>query len=167
LNQLEAVNIQAATEWAAKKRNFDPFSVNDLRDLHRRMFGSVWDWAGTFRQTMKNPSPLPAHAVQNAMHDFAANFKAQYESANRSPEDLDRIAARYHHELVRIHPWPNGNGRHARLATDLLLRRMGRPPFTWGNSDLLKVTAARSAYLAALRAADGYDLTLLYDFVRS
>lgn len=167
LNQLEALNIRRATDWAAKRRNFDPFSVNELRELHRRMFGNVWDWAGAFRTTMKSPSPIPGNAVAAAMRDFALNFQTQYESSDRSEQSLDEMAARYHHELVRIHPWVNGNGRHARLATDLLLRRVGRPPFTWGSGNLLEASAARRRYVAALRAADAHDPTLLYQFVRS
>lgn len=38
----------------------------------------------------------------------------------------DEIAARFHHRLTRIHPFPNAKGRHARLATDLLLVSLGR-----------------------------------------
>jgi Fic-DOC domain mobile mystery protein B len=167
LNQLEALNIRRGTDWAGRSRNFDPFSVDDLRELHRRMFGNVRDWAGAFRTTMKSPSPISGNAVPAAMRDFVLNFQTQYASSDRSEQSLDEMAARYHHELVRIHPWANGNGRHARLATDLLLRRVGRPPFTWGSGNLLEAAAARRAYLAALRAADAHDLTLLYQFVRS
>lgn len=80
---------------------------------------------------------------------------------------LDEIAARFHHCLVSIHPFANGNGRHARLITDLLLAAQGAAAFTWGRGDLVHPGAARERYLAALRAADARDLAPLLAFVRS
>ena len=79
----------------------------------------------------------------------------------------DEIATRFHHRLVWIHPFPNGNGRHARLATDLLLVTLGRPRFSWGRVNLVDAGETRRAYIAALRAADGHDIAPLLDFVRS
>jgi fido (protein-threonine AMPylation protein) len=38
----------------------------------------------------------------------------------RGTYPLDEIAARFHHRLVAIHPFPNGKGRHGRLMADLL-----------------------------------------------
>jgi fido (protein-threonine AMPylation protein) len=97
-----------------------------------------------------------------------ANTKAQYETAKHAPEELDAVATRFHHQLVLIHPWPNGNGRHAREATDLLLRRWGRPAFTWGAACTRSAAQdVRQEYLGALRAADAGDLALLMRFVRS
>jgi fido (protein-threonine AMPylation protein) len=43
---------------------------------------------------------------------------------------------RFHHRLVLIHPFPNGNGRHARLMADLLVIQLGRERFTWGRESL-------------------------------
>ena len=79
----------------------------------------------------------------------------------------DEISARFHHRLTLIHPFPNGNGRHARLATDLLLASLGRPRFSWGQENLVDATLTRKTYVAALRAADKHDLYPLLDFVRS
>jgi Fic family protein len=73
---------------------------------------------------------------------------------------------RFHHQLVRIHPWPNGNGRHGREATDALLQAWGLPPFTWGGSDLVTHGDVRQRYTAALRAADGQDYGPLRDFLK-
>lgn len=81
--------------------------------------------------------------------------------------DPDEIAARFHHRLDYIHPYANGNGRHARLAADLLLRQLDRPRFTWGRQSLVDPGATRSAYIQALRAADGHDYAPLFAFVRS
>ena len=80
---------------------------------------------------------------------------------------LDEIAARFHHRLTQIHPFRNGNGRHARLMTDLLLRENGVEPFDWGNADLVAPGDVRDRYISALRAADARDPSLLFRFVRS
>jgi Fic family protein len=91
-----------------------------------------------------------------------------YERSDGLPATLDEIAARFHHQLVRIHPWPNGNGRHSRLATDLILRHWNRPPFTWGSGvDLANEGEARGRYMEALRAADAGNYGPLLEFVRS
>ncbi len=102
------------------------------------------------------------------MHELVENTLARYAASRKTNGEWDDIAMRFHYELVRIHPWPNGNGRHARLAADLLLERWGHPAFTWGSAaDLAAAGAARTAYIAALRRADGGDFTLLRGFVRS
>jgi fido (protein-threonine AMPylation protein) len=92
------------------------------------------------------------------------NVAAQVEYGVR---DFDEIAIDFHHQLVAIHMFPNGNGRHARLAADLLAERLGQPPFPWGRSDLVSVSDVRAAYVAALRAADAGDLAPLLAFARS
>jgi len=80
---------------------------------------------------------------------------------------IDEIAARFHHKLVWIHPFPNGNGRHARMMTDILLKQLGESRFTWGQQSLVEVSEARQEYIKALRAADGGSIQLLLTFVRT
>jgi Fic-DOC domain mobile mystery protein B len=81
--------------------------------------------------------------------------------------EVDEIAARFHHRLVWIHAYPNGNGRHARLATDLLLVGLGHKPFSWGRVNLVDASKTRTEYIAALRAADKHNIELLLKFVRT
>jgi fido (protein-threonine AMPylation protein) len=83
--------------------------------------------------------------------------------------DRDQAVARVHHRLVAIHPFPNGNGRHARAYADLIMRALGGPPFTWGAAGLHRNGPDRQAYLAALRAADADpdDIGPLVRFARS
>jgi fido (protein-threonine AMPylation protein) len=79
----------------------------------------------------------------------------------------DEIACRFHHRMVWIHPFPNGNGRHARLFTDLLLERILRQPrFSWGGMSGIPEGDVRADYLAALRAADKGDYRKLAEFAR-
>ncbi len=167
LNQWEALNIAQVQDWLVHRRRSEVLDVPFLQQLHRRMFGDTWKWAGTFRRSDKNVSPYPWTAVPQLMLDLVDNIAEQHERSARTPEALDDLAMRFHHQMVHIHPWPNGNGRHARLATDLLLRQWQRPPFSWGGSDLKAVGGARSAYISALRAADAGDFTLLRAFARS
>lgn len=166
LNEWEARNIREAARWLSAARGFDPLAVHDLRELHRRMFDQTWRWAGAFRKSDKSVTPHHWTQLPVLMRNLGADTRAQLDASDRSPASLDDIAARFHHTLVRIHPWPNGNGRHARLATDVLLERNGRPSFTWGSANLVADGEARTRYIAALRAADRGDFSPLTAFVR-
>jgi len=164
LDEWEADNILAGERWAAgaaKRREIldDAF----LRELHRQMFERTWKWAGSYRASGKNIGIAPeriAEEVRKLLEDTKAQLAGKV-------APTDEIAARFHHRLVSIHPFPNGNGRHARLLTDLLLAANGAEPFTWGRGDLEHAGEARERYLAALRAADARDFAPLLAFVRS
>lgn len=166
LNQWEAKNIEIATAWTAG-RPLDVLELDTLMELHRRMFDQTWAWAGEFRRSDKNISPYHWTEVPRLVRDLLANTAMQYTMIGADRTAVDDIAARFHHELVRIHPWPNGNGRHSRFAADLLLRRWRRPPFTWGALGGGDHVANRQRYIEALRLADGGEYAQLRDFVRS
>lgn len=161
LDEYESANIAEAMAWATSKRR-DVLAEGFLRDLHRRMFGRVWRWAGMFRTSGKNLG-VASHDVPAAMRDLVEDAKAQI-AAGLTP--VDEVAARFHHRLTRIHPFANGNGRHARLATDLLLEQLGERHFSWGAADLTHAGEARGQYIAALRAADAGDHRPLKEFLR-
>jgi Fic-DOC domain mobile mystery protein B len=164
LDEWEAENILEGQRWAAgAARRRDILDDAFLRELHRRMFGRTWKWAGTYRSTEKNIGVAPARIAEE-VRQLLENARAQI-AAKVAP--IDEAAARFHHRLVWIHPFPNGNGRHARLLTDLLLATNGAGPFTWGRGDLEHAGEARERYLAALRAADTRDFAPLLAFVRS
>lgn len=168
LNQWEGLNIAHAHAWLSRRRPTDVLSVDFLRELHRQMFGETWTWAGTFRRSDKNISPYAWAQVPVLLRELVENIGAQYAASDKIAASIDEIAARFHHGLVRIHPWPNGNGRHARLATDCLLAQWGRPPFTWGSgADLAESSGPRGRYVEALRSADAGNLLPLVAFVRS
>lgn len=167
LNQWEAKNLELAMAWLSG-RALDVLRLQALQELHRRMFGQTWTCAGTFRQSDKNISPYSWTEVPRLVVDLLANTAAQMKAITSDDEALDRLAARFHHELVRIHPWPNGNGRQGRLATELLLRQWGRPRFTWGaESGVGKQHDTRNRYINALRRADAGEFGPLHEFVRS
>lgn len=166
LNEAEQENIVAGAAWARRLRRLPLdrlLSVDFMQTLHKRMFGDVWQWAGTFRTTERN---IGIQAYRIAMELAALlddiRFWIEHETYPR-----DEIAIRFHHRLVAIHPFPNGNGRHARLAADLLVERLGGEPFSWGGGSLADVGELRARYVAALRAADDHDIGPLLEFARS
>ena len=162
LNEAEQINIGEAQRWAYASRR-DVLDRDFLSELHRRMFGDVWRWAGQYRKSERNIGVDPyriAADVQQTVDD--ARFWVEH--ATYPP---DEIAVRFSHRLVFIHPFPNGNGRLSRLAGDLLARRLGQSPFTWGRVSLGDGGAMRARYVEALRAADGHDIAPLVLFACS
>jgi Fic-DOC domain mobile mystery protein B len=164
LDRWEQDNIVEALTWLDRAKPTDILNEPFVKELHRRMFAHVWRWAGHFRQSDKNIGG-PWHQVPANLKDLCADACLWIKLHEESP---DQIAVRFHHRLVSIHLFPNGNGRHARLMTDLLLENiLKRPRFTWGNGDLSRVGAARQRYIAALHAADGHNYEPLLEFVRT
>jgi len=164
LNDWEQENILRAVRWLKRARSPAVLSEGFCRELHRQMFGKTWAWAGTFRLSDKN---IGCDWTQVAMRikDLFDNTRWWIDNATFPS---DEIGARFHRDLVWIHPFPNGNGRHARMMADALLRSLGRPAFSWGGGgSLVAANDARSRYLAALRAADQGDHQPLLAFVRS
>lgn len=168
LNEWEAENIKAARRRVeTMKGGFDVLSVDALIELHKMMFGLTWKWAGTYAKRLSRFTDVRTlRSIQ--LRELVENTREMLNRSDGSEAAIDEIAARFHHQLTQIHPWPNGNGRHAREAANELLRRHGRPPFTWGSGDNLQALGtARERYIAALRAADKGDFSALLAFVRS
>jgi Fic-DOC domain mobile mystery protein B len=162
LNELEQQNIIEADIWAfSRKRN--PIAEAFVRSLHRRMFGKVWRWAGTYRTSNKNIG-VDRWQVQARLAEVLEQTRYWVDHETYPPEE---IAVRFHHALVFIHPFANGNGRWSRLMADQLAVRLGQGRFTWGRSDLRAPDQVRHAYIEALKAADNHDFTLLLAFARS
>ena len=163
LNEAEQIGIDAADRWAFTRRR-DVLNVPFLSRLHKRMFGGVWSWAGAYSKEANRRIGLDHWQIEPALHTLVDD--ARYWTLHESYAP-DEIALRFHHRLVSIHPFPNGNGRHARLAADLLAVRMGRPRFTWGRADLVTIADTRRRYVEALRAADGMVIEPLLAFARA
>lgn len=162
LNELEQANIQSGLLWLERQRGnvlTDDFALK----LHEHLLGDVWEWAGSFRRTGKNigidPIQIPI-ALRTLMDD--AQSWVQYKTY-----DPIEAAVRLHHRLVKIHLFPNGNGRHARIMADAMLERVYRvPPIDWaGGHDLQKMNERRNEYIAALKAADQENIGPLMKFV--
>ncbi|MCY4461594.1 MAG: mobile mystery protein B [Albidovulum sp.] len=163
LNEAEQTNVAAGTAWAQRVRSHDLLTEKFLRQLHKRLFGDVWDWAGKLRMTERNigiePVQIPV-GLRMAFDDAECWIE-------RETFPPDEIAVRLHHRLVAIHPFPNGNGRTTRLMGDLVATRLGREPLTWGRRNLTDASETRTRYIASLRAADSHDYVPLLVFARS
>lgn len=166
LNEWELENILEGRRWAVSPRRLaraDLLTADFMRKLHKQMFDKTWKWAGTFRKTEKNIGVAPEQ-IAVRLRDLCDDTRALIEHRSLP---LDEIVARFHHRLVAIHPFPNGNGRHSRLMADLILIKLGAEPFSWGADNLAAESTVRMRYLEALRMADKKDYAALFAFVRS
>ncbi|MCP4319454.1 MAG: mobile mystery protein B [Hyphomicrobiales bacterium] len=166
LNEAEQENIVKGANWARRSRRRTVIGIlNDefVRELHKKMFGDVWNWAGSYRQTERNIG-IEAYRIPNELGALLGDVKYWVDQETYRP---DEIAVRFHHRIVKIHPFPNGNGRHARLLADMLIELLGGEPFTWGGGSLADVGELRKNYIAALQAADGFNIGPLLEFARS
>ncbi|HEU5281591.1 MAG TPA: mobile mystery protein B [Gammaproteobacteria bacterium] len=168
LNEWEAENILNAERWLyAKKNHGDFLTLEFVKKLHEKMFSNTWKWAGVFRGSEKSIGVAPYYIsteLKNLLEDIRVQLLAMDDIDSVV---IDEMACRFHHRLVLIHPFPNGNGRHSRLMTDFLLVQAGRPRFTWSNKKLNLSGSVRDQYLRALRKADQHDMSELMVFVRS
>jgi Fic-DOC domain mobile mystery protein B len=166
LNEAEEANIARGLAWGLKAiRNRAVLADDFVYDLHRRMFKDVWTWAGRTRSTNKNIG-IDKYEIRVAVRDLMADAATWKASAVYPPEE---VAVRLHHRLVAIHPFPNGNGRHARMIADLFLLQEGIRPLSWGSrrGSLVQTGQIRSEYISALRAADNGDIQPLLAFART
>lgn len=163
LNEWEQTNILHAMPWVLRQRNKDLLDTAFLREAHRRLFDQTWKWAGELRRSDKNIGGDWRH-IPVDLRNLLDDVKAQIEFNAYPPDDL---VLRFHHRLVWIHPFANGNGRHARLMADLLIQQLGRPAFSWGGQSLIAMSDTRQAYLSALRSADAHDYSQLLQFARN
>jgi Fic-DOC domain mobile mystery protein B len=164
LNEFESANISRAIEkyFYGRRKTYDLCDPEVLRRLHKDMFGETWKWAGQYRRSNKNLGRdwwLIPEEVKKSCEDL------KYWQDNKTFDPVE-IAVRFHHRLVVIHPFPNGNGRHARIAADLLVRMAGAPSLSWGGTSLGESNDQRRDYIAALRQADQGNFESLLAFAR-
>ncbi len=168
LNQFEEANITEANAWALNSRvlkNQEPLTEPYVRELHKRMFNQTWKWAGKYRAKELNIG-VPHHEIQNQIPALLGDTR--YWIDNKT-FDMDEIAIRVHHRMVWIHPFRNGNGRHARLLADVIAVKSGREQFTWGSIALAAAGPGRAEYIRCLKVADADndDIQGLLVFARS
>jgi Fic-DOC domain mobile mystery protein B len=166
LDEFEQLNIQRAIEWTlGKKINYkDLFSEKFIKDLHKSMYYEVWRWAGTFRNSEKNLG-VKSSLISVQLKQLLDNAIYWHENNIYLPDEL---AVRFKHQLVSIHCFANGNGRHARLMADLIMEKLyDQPVFTWGSSSLVRPDEKRKEYIRAIKKADLNDLTCLLAFAKS
>lgn len=164
LNEFEAANIREAVgKYLSGRRKHRLDDPEFLKRLHKEMFGQTWRWAGHYRKSDKNLGK-PWHMIPEEMKKACDDFRYWLE---RQTYDAIEIAVRFHHRLVSIHPFPNGNGRHARFVADIFLHDRGEKLLTWGGTELFQPAEGRKAYMESLKKADGGSFGDLIRFATS
>lgn len=158
LNEWEYANVARGEEWAFGKKQKNILSVEFMQTLHKQMLGDTWTWAGSIRTKETSRVGIAPEEIRPQLRNLLEDVAVQIMHA---AWPIEEIAARLHHRLVYIHPFPNGNGRLSRTFTDLILVQNGVTRFVWG-ADLNHDGQARENYIAALRFADRSDYRPLF-----
>lgn len=167
INQAELIGIFEATAWSRKAR-LDPKTVKFWQRLHQQMFGQVWQWAGKWRTHEPNIG-VPPHDIQPQLRQLAGDL--EFWLSDQCHMTALELIARFHHRLVFIHPFTNGNGRWGRLMTDVLaVRELGLSPLAWapaGNDLRDPESKERKHYISVIRAADEGDFACLTAYLNA
>jgi Fic-DOC domain mobile mystery protein B len=161
VDELEFKNVAAGLQWAFTRAPELILTTEFMQHLHERMFGDTWKWAGVIRKKETLPVGVAPETIRARLVDLCGDVEAQLKHGNWT---IDEIAARFHHRLVFIHPFTNGNGRFSRTMADLLLVKNERDPFDWG-PELGRNGEGRKLYIAALREADAKNYEPLRRFL--
>jgi len=166
LDEFEQLNIEKAVEWTihTKFKLEKILTEKFVRDLHQRMYGDVWKWAGEFRKTEKNIGILWTQ-IGIELKNLLDHTKYWIENKTFPPEE---IAIRFKHRIVSIHCFPNGNGRHSRMMADIIMESIfGNEIFSWHQSNMVKANETRNQYIKALREADNGNFKELIEFAKN
>jgi Fic-DOC domain mobile mystery protein B len=166
LDEHEQLNIEKAVAWSINLNVTADriLTENFIKNLHKKMLGNVWGWAGHFRTTEKNIG-LDKHLIGIELRKLLDDTLFWIDNETFPP---DEIAIRFKHRLVNIHCFPNGNGRHSRLMADILISSVfSQKAFSWHSSDMVKADETRKAYINAIHEADNGNINPLIDFARN
>ena len=165
LDEFEQINIEKAVEWTIRA-NLKPEKIlteKFIKDLHKKMYGDVWKWAGEFRKTSKNIG-IKWTQIGIELKNLIDDTKYWLENKTYPPEE---IAIRFKHRIVAIHCFPNGNGRHSRIMADIIIESIfGKEIFRWHKSNMVRADETRKEYITALREADNGNIQPLIKFAK-
>jgi len=162
LSAAESHNVLKATVKRLRRRNNPKRQWLDeelIRVVHGEMYEDVWEWAGRYRAVELNIGVAP-HRIREEIKKLCDDVWF-WDSSKNNPISILERAGRLHHRLAWIHPFRNGNGRHARLISDIYLNAHRHPLPLWPSHDIARKGGVRDQYLAALRAADKSDFSPL------
>lgn len=166
LDEFEQINIEKAVEWTIHA-NLKPEKIlteKFIKDVHKKMYGDVWKWAGEFRKTNKNIG-VQWTQIGVELKNLLDDSKYWIENKTYAP---DEIAIRFKHRIVAIHCFPNGNGRHSRMMADIIIESIfGNDVFSWHKSNMVKTDETRKNYIVALKEADKGNINPLIEFAKN
>jgi len=166
LDEFEQQNIEQAVQWTLMRsfKQIEIFTEPFIKEVHKKMYGDVWTWAGEFRKTNKNTG-MDKWQVSVELKTLLDDTIFWITKKLYEP---DEIAVRFKHRLVSIHCFPNGNGRHSRLMADIIIEKIFKQPvFTWGAGDIVHIGEMRKKYLVGIKTANKGDYKPLIIFARS
>lgn len=166
LDEFEQLNIEKAVEWTVHTNLKTEKIITEkfIKDLHKKMYGDVWKWAGKFRTSEKNIG-IKWTQIREELKTLLDDTKYWIENKTFLPEE---ISIRFKHRIVTIHCFPNGNGRHSRLMADIIIESIFRKEiFTWQSSNMVKANQTRKNYIKALKEADNGNIKPLIEFAKS
>lgn len=165
LDEFEQLNIEKAVEWTIRS-NLKPERIlteKFIKDLHKKMYGDVWNWAGEFRRSDKNIG-IKWTQIGLELKNLLDDTKYWIDNKTFSPEE---ISIRFKHRIVAIHCFPNGNGIHSRMMADIIIESIfGKEIFSWHKSNMVKADETRKKYIEALRKADNGNINPLIKFAK-
>jgi Fic-DOC domain mobile mystery protein B len=166
LDEFEQLNIEKAVEWTINS-NLKPEKIlteKFVKDLHKKMYGDVWKWAGEFRRSEKNIG-IDWTQIGIELKNLLDDTNYWIENNTFSQEE---VAIRFKHRIVSIHCFPNGNGRHSRMMADIIIESIfGKEIFSWHQSNMIKADETRKEYINALRKADNGNVEPLIEFAKN
>ena len=163
LDEFEQLNIEKAIEWTIHANlNLEKIlSEKFIKNLHKKMYGDVWKWAGEFRKSDKNIG-IKWTQIGIELKNLIDGAKYWIENKTYSPEE---ISIRFKHKIVAIRCFPNGNGRHSRMLADIIMESIfGEKIFTWHQSNMVKADETRKLYISTLKEADNGNIKPLIEF---
>jgi Fic-DOC domain mobile mystery protein B len=166
LDEFEQLNIEKAVEWTihTKLKRENILTEKFIKDLHKRMYGDVWKWAGEFRKTEKYIG-IPWTQIRIELRNLLDDAKFWIDNNTYSPE---KVAIRFKYRIVSIHCFPNGNGRHSRMMADIIIESIfDKEIFSWSQSNMPKGNKTRKEYINALRKADDGNIIPLIKFAKN
>jgi len=163
LNEWEALNILNASKKYLTKRISVDISAAWLKKVHKEMFCETWKWAGEFRKKDLNIG-ISWHQIPEQIKLLVDDLK--YWKEQKDGLSIIQQSVRFHHRLVKIHPFVNGNGRHARLTADIFLFSRNEKLPVWPDEKLIENSEIRKQYISALKIADSGDYSKLEKFIK-
>jgi len=166
LDEFEQLNIEKAVEWTIHTRLKPEKILTEkfIKDLHKRMYGDVWKWAGEYRKTDKNIG-VKWTQIQIELKNLMDDTKYWIDNKTYPPEE---IAIRFKHRIVAIHCFVNGNGRHSRMMADIIIESVfGKETFSWHQSNMVKADEKRKEYIKALKETDKRYIKPLMKFAEN
>jgi len=145
---LETAMVGFVGEFEEKHR----FNAADIREIHRRWLGGIYEWAGEYRQVNVSKGEFPfaaAARVPDLMTEFETEVLRRLTPCSfKDRASIAQALAEAHAELVLIHPFREGNGRAARVLSILMALQAGLPLLDFSSIAEEK----KQAYFAAVQA---------------